>query len=221
MSPQRTLAETGRAWISSRVRWCLRFTTLWYQKTISDENKQMKDLTPETSRDCRCAPGARTAGSPSTRAARAHRGRMRTGRSFRGCGTRPAGSDSPRLSRNTPHASGNRGRITTEKWNSMGAKQAHREMLPAPCLQHSPNCGEGATHSFARQGPPRHNHRSPGCWAFLAQARTVRAKRVPQPAEGMPRASPANYEHSGKKTQGWEIVVCPPFPITKPPTGGK
>lgn len=160
-------------------------------------------------------------GSPSTRAARAHRGRMRTGCSFRGCGTRPAGSDSPRLSRNTPHASGNRGRITTEKWNSMGAKQAHREMLPAPCLQHSPNCGEGATHSFARQGPPRHNHRSPGCWAFLAQARTVRAKRVPQPAEGMPRASPADYEHSGKKTQGWEIVVCPPFPITKPPTGGK
>ncbi len=49
MSPQRTLAETGRAWISSRVRWCLRFPTLWYQKTISDENKQMKDLTPETS----------------------------------------------------------------------------------------------------------------------------------------------------------------------------
>ena len=47
MSPQRTLAETGRAWISSRVRWCLRFTTLWYQKTISDENKQMKDLTPK------------------------------------------------------------------------------------------------------------------------------------------------------------------------------
>ena len=31
-------------------RWCLRFTTLWYQKTISDENKQMKDLTPETSK---------------------------------------------------------------------------------------------------------------------------------------------------------------------------
>ena len=82
MSPQRTLAETGRAWISSRVRWCLRFTTLWYQKTISDENKQMKDLTPETSRDCRCAPGARTAGSPSTRAARAHRGRMRTAKCF-------------------------------------------------------------------------------------------------------------------------------------------
>lgn len=30
-------------------RWCLRFTTLWYQKTISDQNEQMKDLTPETS----------------------------------------------------------------------------------------------------------------------------------------------------------------------------
>ncbi|WP_454438621.1 hypothetical protein [Thauera mechernichensis] len=46
MSPQRTLAETGRAWISSRVRWCLRFTILWYQKTIPDQNEQMKDLTP-------------------------------------------------------------------------------------------------------------------------------------------------------------------------------
>ena len=47
MSPQRTLAETGRAWISSRVRWCLRFTILWYQKTIPDQNEQMKDLTPK------------------------------------------------------------------------------------------------------------------------------------------------------------------------------
>ena len=54
------------------------------------------------------------------------------------------------------------------------------------------------------------------CEAFLAQARTVRAKRVPQPAEGMPRACPANYErtggnnrHSGAKSR--EIGVCPLF----------
>ena len=34
MSAQRIFAETGREKISSKVRWCLRFIGLWYQKTV-------------------------------------------------------------------------------------------------------------------------------------------------------------------------------------------
>ena len=156
------------------------------------------------------APGDRTAGSSSTRAARAPRGRTRTGSSFRGCGTRPAGSDSPRLSRNTPHASGDRGRITTEKQNSMGAKQVLREMLVlVPRLQPPPTCGEEATHSVARQGPPRHSRRSRGCvghsWRRRGLSKRSEFRSLQKECPARPRriTSTAGKRHRG--TESWSV----------------
>ncbi len=85
-------------------------------------------------------------------------GRTRTGCSFRGCGTRPAGSDSPRLSRNTPHASG-------ETWAHHDGKteleqaELTRRTMPglAACL------GARVKAPATRRRPTRHLERSRGC----------------------------------------------------------
>ena len=106
---------------------------------------------------------------------------MRTGCSFRGCGTRPAGSDSPRLSRNTPHASGNRG------FSSMKSKT-----LSPGALLVAPTSREQSVENRWLLGNREATTVAGDVRGIREGARTVRARRASSAApEGMPRASPA------------------------------
>ena len=68
------------------------------------------------------------------------------------------GADSPRLSRNTPHASRERRRITTERAEPERAEPTSREMLAVFACP-----WQAASLSVARPRPPHHHHRSREC----------------------------------------------------------
>ncbi|WEN41151.1 hypothetical protein CKCBHOJB_00692 [Thauera sp. GDN1] len=132
-----------------------------------------------------------------TRSARRPRRRTRTGYSFRGCGTHLRFA---RLGQSSPLQE-HPARILGTWAHHYGeaepgrAEPASREIpTVAACLWMEENA---FSLSPTADQPPRRQPQM--CGAFLAQARTVRAKRVPQPAEGMPRASPADYEHNGQR----------------------